>query len=441
MNSSKVTYLDPILTLRRLRGQVFYGWWIVAGAAAIQGLFSLLYYQSFGAYLVFFEREFTWGRGALSGAYAMARLESSIIAPIQGWLLDKLSPRALMRIGAVMVGAGFIMLSRVDSLPAYYMAFAVVSIGASLAGFLTINITVARWFDRWRTRAISLTMIGGGIGGLGAPLLAWSLETFGWREVAFFSGLIAIAVCLPLAQLMRESPEYYGQLPDGDLRPLGSKNEADIKQEISALEGFTLTESLREPSFWYLGIGHGVALLAVSVINTHLIIHLVELLEVSVTAAASVFTVILATQVIAQVIAGIMGDKYSKRLLAAGAMIGHAVAMLMLALSSALWLIFLAGVIHGAAWGVRGPLMTTLRAEYFGRRALGTIMGLGTTFAMIGSTIGPVFAGIMVDATGSYRLAFFLIALVVGVNSLAFLFAVRPSFPERTEPLTAHKKD
>ena len=95
-----------ISSLRRIRGLVFYGWWIVAGAAAVQGLFSLVYYQSFGAYLVFFERDFTWGRGALSGAYAMARLESSIIAPIQGWLLDKVSPRMLMRVGAVMVGAG-----------------------------------------------------------------------------------------------------------------------------------------------------------------------------------------------------------------------------------------------------------------------------------------------------------------------------------------------
>ena len=421
-----------ISSLRRIRGRVFYGWWIVAGAAAVQGLFSLVYYQSFGAYLVFFEREFTWGRGALSGAYAMARLESSIIAPIQGWLLDKVSPRMLMRVGAVMVGGGFMMLSQVNSLFTYYVAFGIISIGASLAGFLTINITVARWFERWRTRAISLTMIGGGVGGLGAPLLAWSLDTFGWRETAFVSGLATMVVCLPIAQLMRESPERYGLLPDGDLRDVEHGDETEGAHREVVLEGFTLKQALRNRSFWYLGIGHGIALLAVSVINTHVIIHLVELLDLSVTAAAAVFAVILATQVVAQVIGGIMGDRYSKRLLAAGAMVGHALAMLILAMTSALWLIFAAAVIHGAAWGVRGPLMTTIRAEYFGRRALGTIMGFGTTFAMVGSTIGPVFAGLMVDITGSYRIAFFTIAVVVGLSSLSFLLAVKPEFPRRT---------
>jgi len=420
-----------IPSLRRIRSRVFYGWWIVAGAAAMQGLFSLLYYQSFGAYLVFFKREFNWGTGALSGAYAMARLESSIIAPIQGWLLDKLSPRMLMRVGAVMVGGGFIMLSQVNSLFSYYVAYAIISIGASLAGFLTINITVARWFERWRTRAISLTMIGGGIGGLGAPLLAWSLETFGWRETAFVSGVATMLVCLPLAQLMRESPERYGMLPDGDLRAVEHGDEVGDDHRRVVLEGFTLKQALRNQSFWYLGIGHGMALLAVSVINTHLIIHLVQLLDLSVTAAAAVFTVILATQVVAQVIGGIMGDRYSKRLLATGAMIGHALAMLILAMTSALWLIFAAAIIHGAAWGIRGPLMTTIRAEYFGRRALGTIMGFGTTFAMVGSTIGPVFAGLMVDITGSYRLAFFTIAVVVGLSAFSFLLAVKPDFPGR----------
>ena len=421
-----------ISSLRRIRGLVFYGWWIVAGAAAVQGLFSLVYYQSFGAYLVFFERDFTWGRGALSGAYAMARLESSIIAPIQGWLLDKVSPRMLMRVGAVMVGGGFMMLSQVNSLFTYYVAFGIISIGASLAGFLTINITVARWFERWRTRAISLTMIGGGVGGLGAPLLAWSLDTFGWRETAFVSGLATMVVCLPIAQLMRESPERYGLLPDGNLRDVEYGDETEGAHREVVLEGFTLKQALRNRSFWYLGIGHGIALLAVSVINTHVIIHLVELLDLSVTAAAAVFAVILATQVVAQVIGGIMGDRYSKRLLAAGAMVGHALAMLILAMTSALWLIFAAAVIHGAAWGVRGPLMTTIRAEYFGRRALGTIMGFGTTFAMVGSTIGPVFAGLMVDITGSYRIAFFTIAVVVGLSSLSFLLAVKPEFPRRT---------
>jgi MFS family permease len=413
--------------IRRRTRRVFFGWWIVLGAAVNQGLFSLLYYQSFGAYLVLFRDEFGWSRGALSGAYSMARLESSIVAPLQGWLLDKVSPRSLMRIGVIAMAVGFFTLSQVHTLWTYYAAFMLIAVGSSLSGFLTIQITVARWFVRNRTIALSMTMIGGTVGGLGAPLLAWSLENWGWRDTAIISGVLILLVCLPLAQLMRSSPEAYGQRPDGDLRVAGDPHETGVNDP---LEGFTAKQALRTRAFWLLGGGHGLSLLTISVINSQLIIHLVDLLKLSVTAAATVFVVILGTQLVSQAIGGIVGDRYNKRLIAAATMLGHATAMLMLAMSSAMWLIVVAAMIHGAAWGFRGPLMTAIRAEYFGRRSLGTILGLGTTFAMIGSTVGPVFAGLVVDITGSYRPAFYAIAVLVSMGSVLFLLAAKPKLPE-----------
>ena len=152
--------------------RVFFGWWIVLGGAINQGLMSLLYYQSFGAYLVSFRDDFGWTRATLTGAYSFARAESSIVAPIQGWLLDRISPRAVMRVGTVLMTAGFFFLARVDAIWSYYAAYLLIAVGSSLAGFLTVNITVARWFIRKRTRAIAATMIGGTLGGLSAPILA-----------------------------------------------------------------------------------------------------------------------------------------------------------------------------------------------------------------------------------------------------------------------------
>ena len=88
-------------------------------------------------------------------------------------------------------------------------------------------------------------------------------------------------------------------------------------------------------------------------------------------------------------------------------------------------------MLHGSAWGLRGPIMTAIRADYFGRRSLGAIMGFGTTFAMIGSTVGPIFAGYILDNYDSYRPAFSIIAVIVTAGSLFFVFASKPKDPAR----------
>jgi MFS family permease len=413
--------------------RLFFGWWIVLGGAINQGLFSLLYYQSFGGYLVLFRDDFGWSRSSLSAAYSFARAESSIVAPIQGWLLDRVSPRSMMRVGIIIMAGGFFYLSHVDSLIAYYLAYLFIAIGSSLAGFLTINITVARWFVRNRTRALALTMMGGTIGGLAAPLLAWSLEQFGWRDTATATGVLLLVAGLPIAQLLRHEPEAYGYLPDGDLRELGPEGTAsDFKTADPKLDGFTLKEAVATQAFWFLALGNGVALLSISVINSQLIIHMVDLLNMSITTATSVvWPVMLVSQLIFQVVGGLLGDRFNKQAIAAIAMVGHGGAMFMLAGSSALWLIILAMMLHGSAWGLRGPIMTAIRADYFGRRSLGAIMGFGTTFAMIGSTVGPIFAGYILDNYDSYRPAFSIIAVIVTAGSLFFVFASKPKDPAR----------
>ena len=204
-------------------------------------------------------------------------------------------------------------------------------------------------------------------------------------------------------------------------------------------DGFTLREAARTRAFWLLALGNGTALLSISVINSQLIIHMVDLLEMSRTLATTlVWPAMLVSQLVFQLLGGLLGDRYSKRVVAGVGMIGHGVAMIILTMSSAIMLIVAAAVIHGGAWGIRGPVMTSIRAEYFGRRALGAIMGFGTTFAMIGSTIGPIFAGVVLDMTDTYRPAFAVISAVSVVGSLFFFFAKSPPLPLRAHsPETA----
>jgi MFS family permease len=88
-------------------------------------------------------------------------------------------------------------------------------------------------------------------------------------------------------------------------------------------------------------------------------------------------------------------------------------------------------VLHGTAWGLRGPMMQAIRADYFGRSAIGMILGLSLMIIIIGQIGGPMIAGIMADMTGNYRAGFTTLALLAGLGSAFFLFARRPARPLR----------
>jgi len=83
-------------------------------------------------------------------------------------------------------------------------------------------------------------------------------------------------------------------------------------------------------------------------------------------------------------------------------------------------------VLHGVAWGVRGPFMQAIRADYFGRRAIGMILGMSSLIIVIGQIGGPLIAGVAADLTGNYRAGFTLIAVLAALGSLFFLLARRP---------------
>ena len=88
-------------------------------------------------------------------------------------------------------------------------------------------------------------------------------------------------------------------------------------------------------------------------------------------------------------------------------------------------------MLHGAAWGLRGPLMQAMRADYFGRSAIGMILGLSFMIIVVGQVGGPIIPGIFADITGDYRLGFTIIALLAGLGSGFFVLAESRRPPPR----------
>ena len=88
-------------------------------------------------------------------------------------------------------------------------------------------------------------------------------------------------------------------------------------------------------------------------------------------------------------------------------------------------------IVHGLAWGARGPQMAAIRADYFGRSAFGKIMGVSNGIIIIGTISGPMIAGYMYDTTQSYQLGFDILSAMSAAGSIFFILAKRPSPPVR----------
>ena len=279
--------------------------------------------------------------------------------------------------------------------------------------------------------------LGFAVGGLLVPVVAYSLEEFGWRSTAFGSGILVMAVGLPLAQVMRRRPEDYGEVVDGireHSEQADGRRSAHVQPPPAAMapeRDFTLREAIRTPAFWLISLGHGSALLVVGAVQVHVISHLKEDLGYSVGSAALVVTLMTLMQVCGMLIGAAVGDRFDKRSIAAVCMCMHMVGMLLVAFAASLIMVVSFAVLHGLAWGIRGPLMQAIRADYFGRSSFGVIMGLSSTIIMLGQIGGPVVAGLMADQTGNYESGFTLMAVLAGLGSGFFIFARRPVLPER----------
>ena len=427
----------PVSGAPRRVSRMFYGWWIIVAGAGIQMLANGLMGQAYGSYMVLLRNDYGWNKTTLSLGSSLREVVSGGIGPFHGALLDRLGARAVATIGLVLFGLGLMAFSQLRDLLTFYLAFAVISAGMALCGWTTITFAAVHWFERRRATAISLTSAGFAVGGILVPLTTLAMETLGWRETAFISGVVVLIVGLPLAQLIRPSPQAMGLGPDGDALTEPHHHRLKGERARTAAGDFTLREALHTASFWWVGFGHASALFIVSAINVHLVSHLHEDLGYSLGTAAWFVTVMTLFQLLGTLTGGYIGDHSNKRVLAVGCMGMHAGAILLLAHAANVEMVLAFAVVHGLAWGWRGPQMAAIRADYFGRSHFGKILGVSNLVIIIGTISGPLIAGYVYDQTGSYKTGFDILAGLSAAGSVFFILAKKPALPKR-HALRAH---
>ncbi len=430
-------------TSRIRKAFAFWGWRVAAAGAVSQMLIAGMVQHAYTHYSVLLREEFGWSTTLIAMGFAMNRLESGLLGPVQGWMVDRFGPRAVMRVGAVILWAGLLAFSTLQNAVQFFAYFLIMAIGASLAGFLTVVTAVVGWFERRRSAALAVAQAGFPIGGIIVPLVVWSLTTWGWRATAFGSAWIILVVVLALAQVMHGDPAAVGQEVDGG--PVALDDEAERRRARANVGGperdFTLGEAVRTRAFWMLNLGHATALLVVGSTMAHLSIYLTEEQGFSLTMAGFLGTALMLTQLVGQMAGGWLGDRYSKQRLVTLAMGGHMVGMVLFTFAVAPWMVWAFVPFHGLAWGVRGPLLQAIRADYFGTSSFGRIMGWSSLIMMLGTMSGPIIVGILRDTTGTYTAGFSVVTIGASLAIGFFLLASRPMPPSPvarpSEPVVA----
>jgi len=419
--------------------KIFYGWWIVLASAVLNFLAGGTFLYGFTVFFNPIKDTFHWSSAITSVAFVFQRLEMGVFGPVAGFLVDRVGPRKLMLAGWVIIGLGFLCMSRVNSLLAFYGSFVLIATGFSFGSFVVPNTAVALWFTRKRSRALTLIYLGFGASGVLVPLISFSVGQLGWREtltlLAFILGILGIL----FSMVMRHKPEQHGYLPDGATAPASEASDLQSTRETvaedSALSatGFTAREALKTRAFWLLAFAFFFQHIGTSAVMVH-IVPFLESVKLPTTLAATAVTGMTLSSLIGRLGFGFLGDFSDKRRLIAISLTLQGVGLLLFSFIGAdnAWLIVPFLLTYAPGYGGPIPLRPALQADYFGTRSFGTIMGLMASVSMLGGLFSPVVAGWVFDVTGTYRLAWQIFAIITFPAVALMLLAKPPQVNQST---------
>jgi len=421
---------------------VYYGWWLAIIAGFIMIITSVPIFHAMTVWAVVMEAHFGWSRVQLGFALSLTRVEGSISGPIAGYLTDKFGARIMVLTGLLILAAGFFLFSQVQNLWMFYLAFFIMSLGNGQGGWLPMMTLMNNWFSRRRSTAMAITMTGMGLGALVlVPAIAWAVDPdqdrLGWRLTAGILGGVVLASAVILPKFIRNKPQDYGLLPDGDRPGVARRSTAQVGSNRTGRETveieFTTSQALKTPAFWFISFGHGFGSMVVLGIFAHLGLLMVEDLGFSVQQAAWIFSVYTAVAMVFQMLGGFLGDRIPKNVALFIFTAIQASAVIILATATSLFDLYLFAIIFGVGFGGRNPLTTAIRGEYFGRASFGKILGISTVPMNILLLISSPLAGYMRDVQGSYEGAFITLAILNFIGAGLFLLCKKPKPPTPTK--------
>lgn len=383
------------------------GAWVVVWACftALAVIFGVAY--SFAAFFEPLQKQFQAQRADISLMFGLSGGLYFVLGAAAGLLADRFGPRAVTSAGMACIAAGLLGASAATSLNGVIVAYGL-GVGLGIGLVYTPSIAcVQPWFTQRRGLAAGLASAGIGAGTLVVPLMvAALLGALDWRGALRALGAGVLLLGLTATLLLRRAPAATA----------GAR----------AVAGVPLKQALRSPAF--------LGLYAVCVLGSPAMF--IPFAHVSAAARDVGIDDVRAVGLVGLIGIGSLTGRFAIGALAdrIGRPRTLVLTMASLGLSLALWALagsypaFVAFALWmGLSYGGTVSLLPALVMDFFGARAVSSILGVLYTGAAFGNLAGPFVAGAVYDRTGSYQVVIWGSLALALLATAAAAHALRPA--------------
>jgi MFS family permease len=379
-----------------------YGW-VMVGLGALMGCVAVGALMSLAVFLAPIAEATGWSRTGISSAMTVSFLVMGAAGFAWGALSDRFGTRPVVLAGAVLLGLGLVLSSRATSQLGFVLAYGVLVGAASGSFFVPMMAAVAAWIPQRTSLAVSLVSVGVGVAPMTvSPFAAWLLQDTDWRSAQLTIGLIAWALLIPAALLVRRAPEV-------------STEESRAERPASA------ADALRSMPFIVLAL----TFFACCATHAGPIFHTISYAVacgLPVMTAVSVYSVEGLAGLGGRLVFGLLGDRHgAKRVLIAGLFI-QALAAGAFVFARRPGEFYAVATVFGFAYGGVMPLYAVLARDYFGQQIMGTVLGAAAMVSSLGMALGPSLGGWIFDTAGSYTWLY-VGSMAMGLGAVAIAFA------------------
>jgi len=419
------------LLKRVFSGFNIYEGWLMVAVGFMMMLLMFGTRLSFGIYIKPMTESFGASRAAISGSQSLYMFVYAFFALLAGSLSDRYGPRKILMVGAVFMGVGMLLASRITAVWQYYLSYGVLVAVGSGAMYVPVTGTVSKFFTRRRNFAIGITVSGAGLGQfLIPPFMERVVESQGWPTAFFYTAmlLMVFGISLPLLLLKgRGLPEDIRPGTRGDPAPKGDEYLPESPVSIESnrpQKHYTLKQAMTTVPFWmFFSMYFIICFIVDGIIWVHLCPYLTDIGFSGQTAAKALgYLGLIAT--VTMVVFAPVGDRVNKRGLLTGLLAANTLLLFWLIhLKGAfgLWLlIILFGIIQGAAW----PMTVSILSDIFGSGSVSSILGASTIAVGLAGLISPWLAGYTFDIYKSYVPVFYL-TIILSLLSVVFTYYTR----------------
>ena len=387
------------------------------GVLAVFGV-SALYGSTFGLFLLPLQQNLGWSRGEIAFSLTLSTLFTPLVAPLTGWVIDKVSLRPLILTGVLLQSANFAAFSFMDgSVWFYYGLCLLLMITAAGASLLSLAKLVQGWFDKSMGRALGLLFACGAVGAIIHPLWTQAVIThFGWRQAFLVMSALSLLMCgMAALLLVRERVPRSAST----LTPLPSQVSAEAQSVSSNVNSpQSMAAFLQDSIWWKLALFNMLFALGVGAIFMHFAALLQDRGATPGQAALAMSLVGLGG-LLGNVLAGWLVDRMPAARLAVIVMVAPMIATLIIYAGGGLWVSIAAAGLLGLCSGGDNSVSILLARRYFSAETFGRASATQMVAMAAGGGVSPWIAGLVHDRTGNYDIALLMAAACMGGAALA----------------------